>query len=160
MKKKNEGICDSRYFSCCFARSVKILMADGSYRSVADIRIDDEVKGIDGINKAIANIYEGVEAIIFCVETKSGKSIRLTGSHVVSCSGKGKRVEMLTTEDAVDVMENGVIKPDSIQRIFIEPYHDIVYNFEIDQKSFEGTFLIANDVIAGDFAMQTQSVIE
>jgi hypothetical protein len=93
----------------CLHPDTKILMSDGSYRKISEIKIGESVKTINEHSKQIEDkrveyVYENLSKNedMYEIELENGNLIKITGNHKVYCSDfKWKMVKDLTVDDEI-----------------------------------------------------------
>lgn len=72
----------------CHAKGTKILMANGKYKNVENITINDRVMGIDSKPRIVKQIGKGFGQLYKIIPTK-GKSFIVNGDHILSLKKTG-----------------------------------------------------------------------
>lgn len=62
--------------------SERVLLADGSWRRMGDLRLGDELASIDGAPSRVAAIYPQGERLLYRVTFSDGRSTRACGEHL------------------------------------------------------------------------------
>jgi len=66
----------------CLLKGSLVIMSDGSYKPVEDIKIGDFVCGADGLPKRVHKLYSG-ESLMYKVEQTRGMTYYTTGNHIL-----------------------------------------------------------------------------
>lgn len=135
----------------CFAAGTRIRMADGSCKSVENIRSGDIVYTTMG-DFAVRDVYAGPEASLIHVCTESGRTLRVTQTHPVVLQG-GQSVQARKLRPGQEVMLGGG-GTDRIKWVYECEYNASVYNFELEDGK-EHT-IAAEDILTGEFVAQNQ----
>ena len=132
----------------CVTKDTQILMADGTQRSIEQIKVGDLVLG--GKTRTpvrVTDVINGVEADVWCVETSKGEKIHVTDEHPF-CTEKGdKRAIDLMETDRV-LMQNETYE--TILYRYERSYEDTVFNLELEKDHY----FIANNFVIGDQSIQ------
>lgn len=132
----------------CFAKDVRITMADGSVKTAEQIRAGDMVSTKENGAQRVTEVVTGQEERLVYIETSRGDRIRVSGEHpVLSDTGLVRADEL--TAGTILVTESGLA---SIESLYYVEYGDRVYNFSLEKEST----LLANGFYAGDFAAQNR----
>lgn len=129
----------------CFHKDTKILMADGLEKKACEIKIGDKVMSREGKPVPVEQIYEGEEDTLYCIETESGRTIKVTETHQILTEDGLFKAKNLTVGATV-ILKDGT---DQIANVYTEEYKDIVYSLDCG-----GAILIADGIAAGDFVCQ------
>lgn len=129
----------------CMAADTQVAMADGGIKRADEIKIGDQVLGLDGKSHQVINISKGPEPVLYRIETKS-RQIRLSAMHSVALEAemlpaKEVRAGMkIMTQDGLEI----------IQAVTCCPYNGLVYNFMFQEE----TVLYGDGIAIGDYALQ------
>ncbi len=130
----------------CFTADTKILMADGSYKAIKDIKIGDMI-----LTKSHAYSLELVPAEVTNTISHEvseylviNEDLEVTAEHVVFVNGKWDLAGNVKIGDSLQNKDGVEIKVSSIRQVF-EPV--TVYNFEVKEKHtyFANNFYVHND---------------
>lgn len=131
----------------CFHKDTLITMSDGTKKLVSQIALGDKIKSKDNLISTVSNLYTGQEDELICIETKKGKTLKVTRFHPI-----------LTTEGFISAEDLHAAMilitydgEDEILYLYPDEYGDTVYNLDTD----DGNPVIADDIFAGDFHTQT-----
>jgi len=75
----------------CLAKGTKVLMYDGTYKKVEDVKIDDLLMSTDSNPTKVIGICHGVEEM-FSIAQKRGMTYVANKSHVLSLKPSGKKL--------------------------------------------------------------------
>lgn len=132
----------------CLEENTGILMADGTQRSIREIRIGDMVMCDSGEPKIVRNIWQGTEEHMMCIEVRNGSKIILTDNHPIKTAAGIKRADAIDENDEIVMVYGEKHKISSISCI---EYRNRVYNLDIS-----GNFMIAEGIVVGDFEVQNR----
>lgn len=136
----------------CFAKDVRIRMADGSEKEACAVTQGDRVLGYGNQELTVESVVTGRDKTIQLIETKEHGSIRVSGGHPMMCRGALKRAMSIVPGDMLDLADGGLAE---VIRAETVDYDDTVYNFTFAGKE-EGVYLSANGFYSGDLRMQNQ----
>lgn len=88
----------------CFRKNTKILMFDGSFKFVQDIKIDDLVMGPDSLPRKVLSLGRGKEEM-FEIAPKKGDSYFVNKSHILTLKKMSKKYEYLPNVMNVSVTD-------------------------------------------------------
>lgn len=147
VEKSQAGVCKLqkiRIYMGCLAANSQIYMADGSRKSIQDIKIGDAVKTADGTD-VVRNTWHGIEERpLVCLETELGKLI-CTDTHPVK-SGRGWL--RVCDINAADVLIGADGRKLEITGLYPVECAE-VYNLDVDGNCF-----ISDGILVGDMGMQ------
>ena len=132
----------------CLEENTRILMADGTQRSIRNIKIGEEVMSDSGKTQRVMNVWQGREEHMMCIELKNGSKIILTDSHPIKTAAGIKRADAIDENDEIVMVYGEKHKIFSISCI---EYGNRVYNLDIS-----GNFMIAEGIVVGDFEVQNR----
>lgn len=132
----------------CLEENTRILMADGTQRSIRNIKIGEEVMSDSGKTQRVMNVWQGREEHMMCIELKNGSKIILTDSHPIKTAAGIKRADAIDENDEIVMVYGEKHKISSISCI---EYGNRVYNLDIS-----GNFMIAEGIVVGDFEVQNR----
>lgn len=84
----------------CLTENCYVLMKDGSYKKITDIKVGDPAMTENGLGNLV-QIHERQledEEDVFEIETEGGTIIQLTGNHIVPVIRSGERIEVRVDE--------------------------------------------------------------
>lgn len=81
------SILASRGSGKCFSPDTEIVMYDGSIRKIKDIRIGDQVMGIDSTPRTVLSIHEG-ESEMYSVQQSYSMEYECNEGHLIYCRRK------------------------------------------------------------------------
>ena len=116
----------------CFTKGTKILMANGTYKAIEDIREGDMIltKRAPFSNKLVAaNVTSTVEHIV-SGHMIVNEDLEVTGEHVLLINGKWDTASNIKVGDSLLSKDNEEIPVTSIRKV-TEPTY--VYNFEVEK---------------------------
>ena len=135
----------------CFGKDTVFRGAKGPVRA-CDVRLHDMLMAQDGRLVEVEDIYSGNEDTILHIVHEKG-DIFLTPDHTLF----GECMTPLAAENVIPGCrllrmdpETFSLNPVTVSHIETLPYHDKVYNFKFSRPQY----LIANDLVAGDYAWQ------
>lgn len=79
--KTSKGIIRSA--TACHAKGDKVLMHDGFYKKIEDIRVGEYVIGKDGNPKKVLRLYKGEDGLYKIIPKNNRKPITVTGNHLL-----------------------------------------------------------------------------
>lgn len=136
----------------CFAKDVRIRMADGSEKEACAVAQGDRVSGYGNQELTVESIVTGRDKTILLIETKEHGGIRVSGGHPMMCRGAMKRAVSIVPGDMLDLADGGLAE---VTRAEVVDYDDTVYNFTFAGEE-EGVYLAANGFYSGDLRMQNK----
>jgi len=74
----------------CHAKGSKVLMYDGSWKKVEDIKVNDKVMGPDSESRNVLELKHGKDNMVKVIPTK-GKSFVVNENHILSLEWSGQR---------------------------------------------------------------------
>lgn len=160
-REVSDFVC--RNMNGCFAEGTKILMADGTQKSIQDIRKGDMVynpatKKPSKVHKTIV----GEETKPMFNISFDSDSVKATGNHPFITKNGIKTAEQLVVGDLVadkDFKYNPIIKIETSP----SPKGTLVWNLLVNQADGEGTIefsehtFVANNLASGDYFVQQGS---
>lgn len=128
----------------CFTGETKILLADGNYREIKDLRVGDEVKSYD-VDKSIF-VNAKVEKIFVheSVGTLSINDIQTTPSHPFLVNGTWKKAGEISIGDVLMGEDGQAV---TVEKVSATIRDVTVYNIETDHEThnyFAGGVLVHN----------------
>ncbi len=77
----------------CLGKNTPILMFDGSIKMVQDIKVGDEIMGVDSQKRVIMNLVRGVDDMYKITPIKGGDPFICNSTHIISlvCNGSKTR---------------------------------------------------------------------
>lgn len=136
----------------CHAKTVQILMADGTKKEAGKISVGDKVAGRQGRILTIAHVLSGYEEEIYRINTRENGDILVSGGHPMLCGGETVRVLRLAKGDKLDCADGTLAEIAEVRK---ELYKDLVYNYTFEEAP-EGEYLIANGFYSGDLYLQNK----
>ena len=84
----------------CLTDNCNVMMKDGSYKSVVDVKVGDPVQTETGKGVLLQIHEREIESHedVFEIETEDGSIIQLTGCHVIPVIRDKKRIEIKVSE--------------------------------------------------------------
>ena len=137
----------------CLGKETHVMMANGSYKVICEIKIGDLVNTGKGCAR-VSNIYTGNELEIINLMTENGKKILMTEGHPVMTERGWVRAGNLHAADKIITAEG---RKETLQGLFFTYYGDKVYNLELDGEEHQ---LIAEGIVVGDFTQQNSMLGE
>lgn len=133
----------------CFGRDTVIRMADGGERRIDAIKEGDAVLTAEGTPVTVRGIIKGKEQQLWVLETIDGHKLAVSATHPVFTANRGpvKACKLFPGDEIL--LADG--KNSTLKFIYPEEYQDDVYNLNTGDK---GARLVANGIIAGDYAVQ------
>lgn len=95
----------------CLKKGTKVLMADGSLKTIEDIKIGDEVQSYNCVNKVIG-LHNGVSKGYKVIPEDNGKSFIVTDKHILTISYQDKLVDIVIEDflnKSKDFQENSYL---------------------------------------------------
>ena len=98
----------------CHAKGDKVLMYEGCYRNIENIKIGDYVIGADGLPKKVLNIFSGKSELYEIKTSKNKKNITVTADHILPirfsdsnekygyCKGNKDFIEYISVKDYIN----------------------------------------------------------
>lgn len=114
----------------CLGKNTPVIMADGSIKSVQDIKIDDLLMGPDGSSRKVTSIAIGREQM-YWVRQNKGIDYRVNQSHILSLKDRDTHVtKNISVGDFLNkkgrksrmVGYRGIIKNDVDSTLSVDPY--------------------------------------
>ncbi|MCD8000150.1 MAG: Hint domain-containing protein [Clostridiales bacterium] len=130
----------------CVEKNAMVLLADGSMRSVENLKIGDRVRGIEG-EDAIINIWKGREEKLTELLLEDFCRLKLTNDHPVLTDVGYRKAAQLKAGDLVVMADGGKIP---VKAVCEAVYGDMVYNLELES----GRNFFANGIAVGDYRCQ------
>lgn len=127
----------------CLAAGSRILMADGRYKMIEEIRIGDQVQTGSGAATMVTNCFSGLEDGKIIEVVTLNDTLRLTKQHPVLTVSGWKEASAVTAADILNG-KNGPVKVEDVRRI---PYQNMVYNLDLESAEHS---MICNGIIVGD----------
>lgn len=131
----------------CLGKNTLIMMADGTYKIISNLRIGELVNTGKGIAE-IYNIYSGHQLNVVNLETESGKRLLMTNGHPVLTERGWVRAENLNASDKVINAEG---KTEALKALFPSIYDDKIYNLQLNTEEHQ---FVAEGIVVGDFMLQ------
>ncbi len=128
-------------------KTMRILMADGSMKEIADVIIGDAILNDQYASVIVREVYCGREDVICCVKLNDGSVLRVTAEQPVLTENGFSRVAELEVGNLI----LGAKAPQTVLQIMKEEYGDMVFNLLLDSQSHS---IICEGVIVGDFCAQ------
>ena len=116
----------------CFGKGTKILMYDGSYKNVENIKIKDQIMGIDSKSRNVLQLSNGVDNLYKIIPNK-GKSCIVNSRHMLSL----KRTK---DQKVVNISLNDYLKKGNDFKAKFKLYKKSI-NFKQQKVSLEPYFL-------------------
>lgn len=145
----------------CFARETLIKTADGMLKRADAIIIGDKIAVFGGGIRTVSNVYTGRDSEIYTIKTVDGGYIRVSGGHAMKAYAedkpRGVRVSAAKLKTGDKLMTRGGTA--EVAGVEIEPYNDMVYNFEFEgefEAETEATYIEANGYWSGGFKAQNE----
>ncbi|GAU76011.1 Hint domain-containing protein [Fusibacter sp. 3D3] len=132
----------------CFGKDTMIQMADMTVKTVSDLKAGDQLLGENGKVIFIKDMVSGNEEMIFCIQTKDGKRLLVSGMHPILTSKGAVRARDIKPKMkllCVDGIE------DEVEFNYTRFYNDKVYSIVSEGGS---EWVAANGIWAGDFDLQ------
>lgn len=133
----------------CLSEKTQILMANGMFKKVCEIKIGDKVNIGKNLVK-VSDIYTGKESDILHIITKKGKHLLLTASHPVLTDRGWIRAGDLSAADKIVTLDGSFEK---LEGLYTMPYNRKVYSLKLENNDMQ---LVAEGLIVGDFMRQNQ----
>jgi len=86
----------------CLAKGTKVIMFDGSLRSVEDIKIGDQLMGVDSTPRNVISLGSGVD-VLYRVKQNYGKDYVINSCHILS-------LKKCDTKEIVDISVTDYLK--------------------------------------------------
>lgn len=134
----------------CFGKNTMVMMSDGTYRNIEEIKIGDTVTTKDLESSIVKNIFIGNEAELVRIITETKKCLEVTKTHPI-CTANGIKIASQLKASDIIKTSDGLEK---ISSIYMIDYDDVVYNLDVE----ESALLICNGIYAGDYQMQNNKV--
>jgi len=150
---------EGNYVGGCFATGTPIRMADGSERSVEDLKAGDKVLNpVTGQPQSIASTRKGYESKGLIEVGYDGKTIRVTENHPFIMPGNALRqARSLALGDSVLGHDGRYHKVTTLSQAAPEPY-TWVHNLSLvsDSGAPEHHAVLAGGIVTGDHFLQNQ----
>ena len=132
----------------CLSAETRVLMADGSQKEIAHIRMGDMVQNIVGGYSRVINVMTGMESECLKMALENGRELCGTKAHPIMTDSGFKPLEAIRVGDLVQIEEGGF---QAVAEIFCENCYERVYNLELegDDHGFWG-----NGIATGDFYIE------
>lgn len=146
----------------CLGKDVKVRMADGSQRRIAEIRIGEKVASIKGALE-VKDVITGEETQgMMRLYTQRGKGVLATSQHPILTADGIKMVQELKSGEDILVMEDG--SRERLTEIQVEEictysiYNLVLCKAKGEEIPAEEGFLFADGMTVGDNNMQRLAV--
>ena len=134
--------------STCFLAGTKILMADGSYKNIEDVKVGDIVKAYDIqngrlVDAKVSHVYHHPKEAAPEYYIVINGVLKVTPNHPVYVNGKWLPAEEIRIGDKLQGVNGEEIKVTSIQKVFRK---EATYNLEIEiyHNYFADNILVHN----------------
>lgn len=152
-KEKNLNSGTVTQMCGCMAEDTEILMADGSQRSISNVRIGDRIMQPETHRPILVqNTWKGWEKQLILIQTVKGNAVMLTKEHPVYQGNGFIRADELKEGDTVYGEEGQKITVVSIAEVSYDGY---VYNMDL-QEDGGSSILLANGIVVGDMQVQNR----
>lgn len=136
----------------CLGEHTRILMSDGCFKEIREIKAGDSVATGKDYAEVI-DIYKGEEQEIICMETETGKRLLLTGGHPVMTDEGWVRADGLNAAMRIMTFGRTGEALEKLKGLYVVPYGKTVYNLLLEGDALQ---LIAEGIIVGDFMKQNR----
>lgn len=124
------------YFSTmgCHAYDTPIIMSDGSYKMVQDIKVGDKIMGINSIPRTVQSLIRGNDKL-FRINQGNGESYIVNEGHILSLMyWDTKNYNGLTKGDKINITVHDFLElPDSIKKCF----RGYTESYELPEKDYD-----------------------
>ena len=134
--------------STCFLAGTKILMADGSYKNIEDVKVGDIVKAYDIqngrlVDAKVSYVYHHPKEAAPEYYIVINGVLKVTPNHPIYVNGKWLPAEEIRIGDKLQGVNGEEIKVTSIQKVFRK---EATYNLEIEiyHNYFADNILVHN----------------
>lgn len=89
-KKNNPILVGDPGVGKCLGRGTKILMYDGTFKNVEDIKIGEQLMGVDSTPRNVLSLGSGIDQM-YKVKQNRGEDYRVNSEHILSLKASGLR---------------------------------------------------------------------
>src|SRR5690606_38851603 len=82
----------------------RVLLRDGTWRRMGDLRLGDELASVDGAPSRVAGIFPQGEKQIYRLTFSDGRSARACGEHLWAVSGSRLGERVVTTDQLRELL--------------------------------------------------------
>lgn len=79
----------------CLAVGTEVVLYDGTYKKVEDLKIGDLLMGVDSTPRKVTYVYRGVDEHMYRIDQSKGDSYVVNSRHINTCIQIGKRGKCL-----------------------------------------------------------------
>lgn len=134
----------------CLEKNVPVTMADGSTKKISEIVQGDEVLCEDGSISRVTDVICGSEEELVYVKAEGYDSVIGASMEHPFLTEEGSIKACHITPDTLIKMDDG--KYHGIEECYRSPYHDRVYNLELDGAHwfYGGHYVVGDNVAQGE----------
>lgn len=97
----------------CHSPGTKVIMFDGSLKSVEDIKIGDKLMGPDSLPRTVLKLYSGQDDMYKIIPSKGGNPFNVNGNHILNLkatSQSARRYNKKTEDQVINISVNDYLK--------------------------------------------------
>jgi len=144
----------------CLLPGAQILMDDGTYKNVEDIKVGEFVKANGARTKTrVTATYKGNEdALVYLITDSFGHKLEMTSEHpILLMDGSvvlARQLQRLMTEKTLEISTTK--GPATLKSVTSRTYKGSVYNLKLQhaKNTYKDTNFYANAIMVGDNRMQ------